>query len=377
MVHPVTIADVLSPMSFPGGARARNAVWLAPLTNLQSEPDGALSEVEARWLLRRAEGGFGVVMTCAAFVAQDGKAWPGQLGVDRDDHMERLARLASGLRERGALGVVQLFHGGARAPMAVSGSEPFAPSAIVEARSGLEPSRAATEDDLTRTINAFVAAAERARGAGFDGVEVHGAHAYLLSQFLSTTLNRREDAWGGALEGRARILREVVGRVRAACPPPFLVGVRLSPEDYGSVTGLDLDESATVARWLAEDGVDWVHASLWDHHVRSRKYLDESPYRRIRAAVPAHVPVVAAGNFWTPEEVAGWCAMAATERAAAPVAPVALGRAAIVNPDWPRLAATPGWAPRRPPLTPDELAAVAVGPTFVQYLKRWKGFVAD
>ncbi|MCC6623608.1 MAG: NADH:flavin oxidoreductase [Deltaproteobacteria bacterium] len=369
MVDPSTIAEALAPMSFPSGAVARNAVWLAPMTNVQSEPDGALSEVEARWLLRRAEGGFGVVMTCAAYVSQDGKAWVGQLGIDHDDRIPRLTELASGLRERGALGVVQLFHGGARAPAAVSGAMPWTASEVAEARSGLEVSRAATEDDIAKTITAFVEAAVRARRAGFDGVEVHGAHAYVLSQFLSTTMNRRDDRWGGPLEGRARFLREVVRGVRAACPAPFLVGVRLSPEDYASVTGLDLDESATVARWLAEDGVDWVHASLWDHRQRSRKYLDENPFTRIRAAVPARVPVVAAGAFWTPAEVVAW-------RAEHGPGPIALGRAAILNPDWPRLAGTPGWEPRRPPMSPDELAAVDVGPPFVAYLRRWKGFVA-
>jgi len=302
-----TIADVLAPMRFPNGVTAKNALWLAPLTNLQSDPDGTLSTAEERWLLRRAEGGFGVVETCAAFVSQDGKAWPGQLGIDRDAFLPRLRELADGLLALGALGIVQLFHGGARSPAAVSGSEPWSATAIAEAASGLERARAASEDDILRTIDAFRDAAVRAHQAGFSGVEVHGAHGYVLCQFLSATLNTRDDRWGGApLENRARFLREVVRAIRKAVPDTFLVGVRLSPENYAALTGLDLDESAQVAAWLAADGVDFVHASLWDHHQPARKYPGENPYERLRRAVPGPIPIVAAGQFWTPEEVAHW-----------------------------------------------------------------------
>ncbi|MFO0744505.1 MAG: NADH:flavin oxidoreductase [Myxococcota bacterium] len=370
----MTIDDVLRPMRFPRGTEARNGLWLAPLTNLQSEPDGTLSSAEERWLLRRAEGGFGVVETCAAYVAQDGKAWPGELGIDRDACVPRLAELAAGLRSRGALGLVQLFHGGARAARAVSGLEPWSATAVTTAGAGMEPARAGSEEDLARVIDDFRAAALRAHAAGFDGIEVHGAHGYLLCQFLSAVAPARDDRWGGSLEGRARLLREVVRAIRQAVPPPFLVGVRLSPENYGAITGLDLDETAIVARDLVEDGIDFLHLSLWDHRLPSRKYPDENPYRRVRAAVPADVPMVAAGQFWTPDEVASWVGSVG-----GPVgsAPVALGRAAILNPEWPRLAATPGWLPRRPPMTAAELGAADVSPTFVQYLRRWKGFVAD
>src|SRR5690606_35508424 len=110
----------------------------------------------------------------------------------------------------------------------------------------------------------FRDAAVRARRAGFDGVELHGAHGYLLSQFLSATMNRREDAWGGSFENRARLMREVVRAVRAAVPASFLVGVRLSPEDYFTARGLDLDENVTLAGLLADDGMDFLHLSLWD-----------------------------------------------------------------------------------------------------------------
>src|SRR6185503_1270929 len=138
--------------------------------------------------------------------------------------------------------------------------------------------------------------------AGFHGVELHGAHGYLLSQFLSATLNRRTDEWGGSLEGRARLFREVLRCVRAAVPAGFLVGFRISPEDYGNAQGLDLDESLQVTRWLCEDGADFVHVSLWDWRKNSKKRPEEHAVRAVRAVVPGDVPIVAAGGIWTRED---------------------------------------------------------------------------
>ncbi|MBL8786658.1 MAG: NADH:flavin oxidoreductase [Deltaproteobacteria bacterium] len=367
-------APFLRPLAFPRGQVARNSLWLAPLTNLQSEADGTLSDVEERWLLRRAEGGFGVIETCAAYVQQSGKTWPGQLGVDRDECLPRLRSLASGLRQRGALSIVQLFHGGARASRALAGDLVSATAHAV----GDDHARAATDEDLIGTIDSFRAAALRVAAAGFDGVEIHGAHGYLPAQFLSRT-NQRDDRWGGSLENRARLLRTLVQEVRRALPD-HLVGVRLSPEDYGTVAGIDLDETATVAGWLAADGVDFVHASLWDHRQPSKKYPDEAPFQRIRAAVPLAIPVVAAGAFWTPAEASRWMhwaeALPAADGSGGAVA-VALGSAAIVNPDWPAHAAQPGWEPTRLPVSAEHLAAVAVGAPFIDYLRRRRGFVAD
>ena len=362
--------DVLfQPVRFPGGAVSKNRLALAPLTNGQSHPDGRLADAELTWLERRAAGGFGIITTCAAYVGRDGKAWHGQLGVDDDAEVPRLAELARAIGGHGAIGFVQLFHGGMRATRAVSGEQPWSASACVDDAPGFEPPRPATEADLARVIEQFAAAARRCAAAGFDGVEIHGAHGYLPSQFLSTVYNRREDGWGGSLPGRARLLREIVRAVKAAVPARFVVGVRLSPEDFGQARGMDLDENVEVARWLCEDGAGFIHLSLWKAERMTTKRPDVHALDAFRAAVPAEVPLFAAGAVWTPAE-----ARALVTRGAAVVA---LGRAGIVNPDWPREAAQPGWEPRRPPLTPAELAERAVSPAFVAYLRGWKNFVAD
>ncbi|MFY0539228.1 hypothetical protein [Nannocystis pusilla] len=211
------------------GLVARNRVWLAPLTNQQSHDDGVLSTAEQRWLERRAEGGFGVVETCAAHVSQDGQGFDGQLGVWGDHQLPRLRELAAAIAQAGALGLVQLYHGGVRSPSRLTGRRPWSASSFTEAgRPDFEVPRAAEVSDIEAAIDAFEQAARRTAAAGFHGVELHGAHGYLLGQFLSGTMNQRTDEWGGSFANRARLIRTIARRVRAATPAEFLVGARIS-----------------------------------------------------------------------------------------------------------------------------------------------------
>jgi 2,4-dienoyl-CoA reductase-like NADH-dependent reductase (Old Yellow Enzyme family) len=339
------------------------------MTNGQSLPDGTLGEDELQWLARRADGGFGLVATCAAHVAQDGKAWKGQLGIDRDDDLPGLARLASRLRRHGAAAIVQLFHGGVRASSGVSGASVWSASVFHEDSPGFEVPRAASEADLTRVIEQFAAAAARAQATGFDGVELHGAHGYLLCQFLSRTQNTRSDRWGGDNAGRARLIREVLRGVRARVGTRFTVGVRLSLEHGGAAKDLDLDDSLEVAHWLCDDGADFIHASLWNVAANTRKRPDQHPIPLLRERLPRHVALIACGGIWTPADAEATLAKGADA--------IALGRAAIVNPDWPARAADARWQPRRPPLTRAELLDRAVSPAFAGYLTQWKNFVVD
>ncbi|MEP7123786.1 MAG: NADH:flavin oxidoreductase [Byssovorax sp.] len=357
--------DLFSPISFRNGVRAPNRLALAPMTNLLSHADGSLSDEEQRWLTLRAEGGFGLVSTCASHVALDGQGFEGELGIFADSLLPGLTRLATALRERGALGLVQIFHGGARAPIALTGHRPW--SAFEVAADPARP-RAGTLADIEGAITAFRDAAVRAHQAGFDGVELHGAHGYLLCQFLSRS-NARTDGWGGDLESRARLIREVMRAVRSAVPASFMVGVRLSPEDFGQSRGMDLDESLTTAKWLCDDGADFIHLSLWDSFQNTKKRPEEHPIPLFRAICPPEVPIVVAGNVWTLAE-----AESLVEKGAAMIA---LARAAIANPDWPIRAKEAGWEPKRPPLTAEELKARGLTDLFVTYMRRWKGFVAD
>jgi 2,4-dienoyl-CoA reductase-like NADH-dependent reductase (Old Yellow Enzyme family) len=360
------LPDLLEPVRFRNGVTARNRVALAPLTNRQSPDAGMLSAVETRWLLQRAEGGFGLVTTCATAVSREGITWSGELEITRDEHVAPLAALATGLRDRGALGILQLFHGGLRAEPAISG---------VEALSASEPEgdgawRVASEDEIARVIEDFRLAAVRAVDAGFDGVEVHGAHGYLPAQFLSRVENRRDDRWGGSADARALLLREIVRGIRRSVPDSFVVGARISPEDLRQSRGIDVDESVALARGLADDGVDCLHVSLWDFRRLSQKHPDRHPLTMIRDVLPSDLPVLAAGKVWTAEDARAVLALGADV--------VALGLAAIANPRWPIEVAADGAEPQRAPFTRAQLAERGVTEPFEEFIReQWPWFLAD
>jgi 2,4-dienoyl-CoA reductase-like NADH-dependent reductase (Old Yellow Enzyme family) len=355
-------STLLSPLVLRPGVVARNRVWLAPLTNKQSHPDGTLAEPELRFLAARADGGFGLVETCAAYVSQDGKAWDGELGVHDDAMSDGLTRLAARLHQGGALASAQLFHGGLRASQAVSGVVPWSPSPHTDEQGNA--SREGTEEDIARIIGDFARAAARCAQAGFDSVELHGAHGYLLSQFLSAAYNRREDGWGGSLEHRARLIREVTRAVKAAAPS-LVLAVRMSPEDFGQTRGVDLDESLQVACWLVEDGAEVLHLSLWRSALHTTKRPESHPTALFREVVGPAIKLVVAGSIWTHAEAEAQLALGADA--------VALGRSAIANHDWP---AKPDPASlHRAPVAPATLVEEGASPGFVEYLRAFRGFV--
>ena len=148
---------LFDPLTFACGLVVPNRIALAPMTNGQSLPDGRLGDDEVAWLARRADGGFGMIETCAAYVARDGKAWAGELGVDRDD--PGLARLAARIKRGGAAAIVQLFHGGVRAASKLTGEQVWSASVFHEDGPTFETPRAATDDDIARVIEQFAAAA--------------------------------------------------------------------------------------------------------------------------------------------------------------------------------------------------------------------------
>lgn len=354
----------------PSQKSAKNRIALAPMTNQQSHPDGTLSDDEYHWLVRRAEGGFGIVITCAAHVSLDGQGWPGELGIYDDAMVPGLSRLANGLHEYPTLGIVQLFHGGARCPVSVTGLKPWSASAhLFKVGSAEVEVRAGTLEDIENTINAFTQAALRAHQAGFDGVELHGAHGYLLHQFLSTTTNQRTDEWGGNFEKRSLLIRTILKNIRMALPRDFIVGVRLSPEDKYNFQGIDFDESLQLAGLLAAEGADYIHVSPWNALKRPEKYLDtdKALITYFREAVPVSTALMVAGEIWT----------AAVAQQALDLGAdfVALGRAGIGIPDWPIKARKGDFIPERPPYTEDTLRAAGLSNTFIQYMRRWKGFV--
>jgi 2,4-dienoyl-CoA reductase-like NADH-dependent reductase (Old Yellow Enzyme family) len=358
------MADLFSPLTFTSGATMKNRFMLAPLTNLQSHPDGVLSEDEYRWLTMRAMGGFGATMTCASHVQAAGKGFPGQLGCFSDNHLEGLTRLATGIREHGSLALLQLHHAGMRSPEEEIGQAPLCPS-----DNGETGARALSLEEVELLTEDFILAAERAERAGFDGVELHGAHGYILCQFLSPTINRRNDRYGGSLENRARIVLDIIDGVRRRCRPDFALGLRLSPERFD----IRLAEMQELAGELFKQGkIDFLDMSLWD----SFKAPDEEGFKG-RTLLSCFtdlnrgpVRLGTAGKIRN-AETARRCLEAGADF-------VLPGRAAILHHDFPeQVAANDQFEPISIPVSRDYLESQGLGPAFVDYMASWKGFVEE
>ena len=221
----LSVTKLFQPLTLNCGATLKNRFVLAPLTNSQSHVDGTLSDEEYHWLTLRAQGGFALTMTCAAHVQAEGQGFPGQLGIFSDHHLDGLTRLASGIKQHDSLALVQLHHAGMRSPSELIGTDPVSPSG--DDKTG---ARALSLIEVEQLVADFIAAAVRSQEAGFDGVEIHGAHSYILCQFLSSENNQRDDRYGGSLENRSRIFFEILDGIREQCRDDFMVGVRLSPE---------------------------------------------------------------------------------------------------------------------------------------------------
>jgi len=358
------MTDLYSPLTLARGPAWRNRFMLAPLTNSQSHADGTMSDDEFNWLTYRATGGFGLVMTCAAHVQAAGQGFPGQLGVFSDDHLPGLTRLATRIRAEGAVSSVQLHHAGIRSPADLIGEAPHGPSEDAETGA-----RALTLGEVEALREDFIAAAVRAEKAGFDGVELHGAHGYILCAFLSPETNRRDDRYGGSPENRALLVWEIIDGVRARTRPDFQLGLRLSPERFG----LKFAEQRELARQLLASGkLDYLDMSLWDvfkapmeAEFANRPLIDwfaELPRGDTRLGV--------AGKLMSGADVR----RALEHGADFPI----LGRAAILHHDFPRRAAADAdFRAVSLPVTRQWLRDQRLGPAFVEYMNGWKGFVVQ
>lgn len=352
------------PLPLRRGPALANRMMLAPLTNQQSHADGRLSDAEFRWLTMRAQGGFALTMTCAAHVQKGGQAFPGQLGIWSDAHLPGLSRLASAIRAAGSVSAVQLHHGGRRTEPDLTGEPRRAP--WDDAETG---AIALTTADVEQLRDDFIAAALRAERAGFDGVELHGAHGYLICQFLSPEINRREDAYGGSLENRERFLLEIIDGVRATCRSDFSLGVRLSPERFG----LRMAEIRSLAAKLMLQGkIDYLDLSLWDvfKEPEEQEFKGRPLVAWFAELERGSVRVGAAGKLTT-----GAACVKAME---AGLDFVVVGRGAILHHDFPKqVAANPDFKPVPLPVAAAHLEAEGLGPAFLNYMRTWKGFVAE
>ena len=232
----------------------RSATWEGMATK-----EGAVTPELIETMVGLARGGVGLIISGHSYVSPEGQATPWQLGVYRDDLVGGLKQMTEAVHGAGGKIVMQLAHAGFFAPEALTGTPPL----VVTDFEGLSkrPLRQILTADIEKIVKAFADAAARAVEAGFDGVQIHSAHGYLLSQFLSPIYNRREDQYGGSIENRARIHLEVLGAIRAAAGPDFPVMIKMNCRDFVD-NGLGLEDSVRVASLLANAGLNAIEVSV-------------------------------------------------------------------------------------------------------------------
>jgi 2,4-dienoyl-CoA reductase-like NADH-dependent reductase (Old Yellow Enzyme family) len=293
---PVRIGSVTVPNRF-----VRSATH-----DFMADDEGFVTDAHMELYSRLAEGDVGLIITGHAHVQPSGKASPRQMAVFDDRFVEGLARIPAAVHRFPSLVFLQIAHAGRQTKEKLCGCVPVSPSAIYDPASKVMP-RELASDEIGALIVDFISAAKRAKRAGFDGVQLHAAHGYLLSSFLSPHTNQRADEWGGPVENRARVLVEILCGVKSACGRDFPVIVKLNSTDFFK-GGLVLEDAVRVARMIETEGIDGIEVSggmaeagrgsVWPG-LRSE---DEEGYfaanaSAIKAAV--RVPVFALGGVRT------------------------------------------------------------------------------
>lgn len=279
-----------------GSLRAKNRFVRAATWEGLATDDGRMTPELLAVYRDLAAGGAGVIVTGYAYVTPDEQPNPRMMGVYDDRFVEEYRELVAVVHEQDARVVLQVVYGGSATRPDSPSQRILGPSAVVNPKTGVMPVEANAQD-LVDLRNAFAAAARRAKQAGFDGVELHAAHGYLLSQFLSPHLNKRGDAYGGSLENRVRFLAEVVQACRCEVGAGYPLWMKLNSSD-GVPGGLECEESLRAACLLAECGIDAIEVS-GNWHACSPSACGNRPFFEdyaVRLASQAAVSVVLTGG---------------------------------------------------------------------------------
>jgi 2,4-dienoyl-CoA reductase-like NADH-dependent reductase (Old Yellow Enzyme family) len=232
----------------------RSATWEG-----MCEKDGRPTERLIKCYRDLAKGGIGLIITGYAFVRLDGKHNPGQMGIYTDDFADDYKKMTNAVHEEGGKIAVQLVHAGGQASAEIAGRQPLAPSAVKVDQFPEMPAEL-TRDEITKIIIAFGDAARRAKTWSFDAVQLHGAHGFLINQFLSPLTNRRTDEYGGIIENRSRFVLEVYLNIRETVGADYPVLIKLNAADNID-GGLEIDDSVYTAKKLAEAGINAIEVS--------------------------------------------------------------------------------------------------------------------
>lgn len=325
-----------------GHIQVKNRVVLAPMTRISATPDGLATEDMARYYSNFARCGFGLLITEGTYIDQRySQGYLNQPGITSAAQVCAWHRATKAVHETGAAFVMQLMHAGAQTQgNPYVGGKTIAPSAVapkgeqlgIYGGEGSYPTPTAMGvEDIRQVVQAFADSAVRAREAGFDGVEIHGANGYLLDEFLTDYMNQRSDSYGGCVENRVRLLVEVITAVRRAAGKDFTVGIRISQGkvgDYAHKWAGGEADAAVIFAALANAGVDFIHTS---EHEAAAPAFGTGPTLAALAKRYGKVAVIANGGLNEPAKAEKLLTASGADF-------VALGKPALANRDWPRRA---------------------------------------
>ncbi|WP_147803254.1 NADH:flavin oxidoreductase [Alkalicoccus halolimnae] len=316
-----------------------NRFIVAPMTRISAEKDGRANETMQHYYERYAKGGYSAVISEGIYLDESySQGYYNQPGLANDEHTNAWKPVVKAVQDKGALMIAQLMHAGGQSQGNIYTGETIAPSTAAPKGEQLgfyggygsfQTPQSAQDEDLKQIKKAFVQSALRAKEAGFDGVELHGANGYLLDQFLTDYLNYRKDAYGGTVENRLRLILEVIDEVRAAVGESYIIGIRMSQikvtdSDHKWADGEK--EAEAIFSALGNTSLNYVHVTDGDGSAPA--FGENSRTLAEAAKVFGKLPVIANGGLGTPEKAA---AVIGNDEADF----ISLGTSALANPDLP------------------------------------------
>lgn len=316
-----------------GNLKTKNRLVMPPMVRNYADESGMATKRYVDHIARIAKGGTGLLILEASFISPEGRGFKNELGVHSDACVNSLRKLAKAAHEHRAAIGIQLYHAGRQTNPAITGKQPVAPSPIQDP---LEPEapRELKVDEIKKLVKTYGKAAARAKKAGLDFVEIHGAHGYLITQFLSPFTNQRTDDYGGTPDKRFLFMQEVYQAVRAAVGPDYPVTVRLSGEEWVE-GGLKIKDTVSIAKRLERLGVDGLHISSGNYasYVQGKMIppmaVEDGVLVPLAAEVKkaVNIPVITVAKIRTPELAEKILKSKAADF-------VAIGRPLLADPDW-------------------------------------------
>ncbi len=318
--------------------KLKNRVTVSPMTRTSGTEDGHVTNQMVKYYERYAKGGFSLVFTEGLYLDESySQGYSNQPGIANENHIDGWKKVTDTVHEHGAYMFAQLMHAGALSQGNHYTEMTIAPSAVQPKGEQLafyggsgkfKIPQEMTVQQIKGAIGAFVDSAVRAQRAGFDGVEIHGANGYVIDQFLTDYTNQRTDEYGGTLENRLRLAREVIDAVRKAVGKEFPVGIRLSQgkvNDYTHKWAGGESDAAVIFKTIAEAGVDFIHVTDYDADAPA---FNESLSLAALAKKYGRLPVIANGSLEEPKKADQLVASGDADL-------ITLGKGALANPDWP------------------------------------------